>query len=157
MQFLRRSAVLFSISLLAFAPLRADTNKTAPKPPEDQKLQAVLIWATDEEKPSDQEKELKDLEPALKDKIKFLKWKNYFEVGERKSVVIRSGETKALQLSHKCQLKLHYTDKEGLQVELIGDNKPVWKKNQTMPGKDILIIGGDDKNSTAWLVALKSE
>jgi hypothetical protein len=157
MQFLYRIfagllALVFSLSLAA------DTNKSTPKPGA-QKFQAILVWATDGEKPAEKEEELKSLEPELRAKIpKFLKWKNYFQVGDRKHVTINGGETKEVQLSHKCNLKLRLSEKEGLQVELIGDGKPVVKKNQTMPLKDdVLIIGGDDKDATAWMVVLKPE
>jgi hypothetical protein len=136
--------------------IEADTNKAAPKAPE-QKFQAILVWATDDDKPPEKEEELKAVEPELKEKIKFLKWKNYFQVGERKTVAIRAGETQELELSHKCKLKLKQTEKEGLAVELIGENKSVIKKNQTMPLKDILIIGGEGKDATGWLVVLRPE
>jgi hypothetical protein len=151
-----RILAVLSALLLSALTFGTDTNKTAAKARE-QKFHAILVWATDEDKPVEKEEELKAIEPELREKIKFLKWKNFFQVGERKHVSIRPGETKELPLSHKCKLKLHETEKEGLQVELIGEGIPVIKKNQTMPLKDILIIGGDDKNATAWMVVLKPD
>jgi hypothetical protein len=154
--FMHRLLAILPALLLTALALSADTNKPAAKPAEE-KFHAILVWATDDDKPAEKEEELKAVEPALKEKFKFLKWKNYFQVGERKHVAIRPNETKEIQLSHKCKLKLHQTEKEGLQVELIGEGTPVIKKNQTMPLKDILIIGGDDKNATAWMVVLKPD
>ncbi len=156
MQFLYRFLALAPALLFAALTLHADTNSPAPKTA-GQKLHAILVWATDDDKPAEKEEELKAIEPALREKFKFLKWKNYFQVGERKHISIRPNETKEVQLSHKCKLKLHETEKEGLQVELIGEGIPVLKKNQSMPLKDILIIGGDDKNATAWMVVLKPD
>ncbi len=161
MQLSHRLLIAFSSLSLVTAALCADpkdTNKPATKV-EEQKFMAVVVWATDDEKPPDKEEELHPAEPDLKEKIKFLKWKNYFQVGDRKHVKIKPGETKEVQLSHKCKLKLHESAQHGLEVELIDGekNKPILKKNQSMPLKDILIIGGDDKDATAWLVVLRPE
>jgi len=147
---------LLTLLLLTSVTLWADTNKAAPKPAE-QRFHAILVWATDDEKPPEKEEELRAIEPKLKERIKFLKWKNYFQVGERKHISIRPNETKEIQLSHKCKLKLHETEKEGLQVQLIGENRPVLSKTQSMPLKDVLIIGGDAKDATAWMVVLVPE
>lgn len=158
MHFLHRLLVPLSFLLFAAVVFSADTNKPAPASTRpERKFQAVVVWATDDEKPAEKEEELHPVEPDLKEKIKFLKWKNYFQVGDRKHVAIHPGETREVQLSHKCKLKLYENDKEGLQVELIGENRPVIKKNQSMPLKDILIIGGDDKDATAWMVVLRPE
>lgn len=151
----RLLALLPALLLSAFT-LSADTNNSPVKPAE-MKFHAILVWATDDEKPPEKEEELKAIEPALKEKFKFLKWKNYFQVGDRKHVTVKGSEPSEVKLSHKCKLRLRQTEKEGLQVELIGEGTPVIKKNQTMPLKDILIIGGDDKNATAWMVILKPE
>src|SRR6187401_2211432 len=106
------------LAAVAFCADSKDTNKPAPKVAE-QKLMAVVVWATDDEKPPDKEEELHPVEPDLKEKVKFLKWKNYFQVGDRKHVKIKPGETQMVQLSSKCRLKLHETAQEGLEVELI--------------------------------------
>jgi hypothetical protein len=156
MLYMHRFLAVLPALLLAASSLSAENNKPAPKPAE-LKFEAILVWATDDDKPAEKEEELKAIEPALKEKFKFLKWKNYFQVGDRKHISIQGAEPKEVKLSHKCKLKLSQTEKEGLQVELIGEGTPVIKKNQTMPLKDILIIGGDDKNATAWMVVLKPE
>jgi len=162
MQCLHRLLAVLPALLIAALTVSADTNKPTPAAAKQtdekpHKFHAILVWATDDDKPLEKEEELKAIEPALKEKIKFLKWKNYFQVGERKEITIKAGETKERQLSHKCKLKVHLTEKEGLQVELIGEGIPVIKKNHSMPLKDVLIIGGDDKDANAWMVVLKPE
>jgi hypothetical protein len=161
MQLSHRLLIAFaslSLAMATFCAETKDTNKPAAKV-EEQKFMAVVVWATDDEKPAEKEEELHPVEADLKEKIKFLKWKNYFQVGDRKHVKIKPGETQMVKLSHKCLLKLHQTPQQGLEVELIDGekNKPVLKKNQSMPLKDILIMGGDDKDATAWLVVLRPE
>jgi hypothetical protein len=157
MQLLSRAAALLpAILLLCFSSgALADTNKAEAKGSE-QKLQAILVWGTDNEKPKNPQHELKDVDPVLKDKFKkIFKWKNYYQIGDTKPFSIRPGETRQLKLSHKCEVKVHQSDKEGMTVELIGEGIPVVKRTQAMPLKDILILAGDDKNATAWFVVLQ--
>ena len=122
----------------------------------DQKFAAMLIWGTDGEKPEGKEKELKDVDPALKEKFgKIFKWKNYFEVN-RTNITVKPTEPREIELSSKCKVKINHTDK-GTEIELIGDGKSVSKQTITMPIKDIHVIAGPDKNATAWFVVLKPE
>jgi hypothetical protein len=148
MQMVQRWSLLL---LLATAlPLCAADAK-----PAEQKFAAILIWGTDGDKPDD--KDLKEVDPALKEKFeKIFKWKNYYEV-TRTNVNVKVGEPKHLKLSKKCEVKIHQTEKEGMNVELFGEGKSVFKGNRPMPLKDIFILGGGDKNATAWFVVLKPE
>ena len=143
----------FALSLLFALPAFAtDTNKAEVKP---QKFAAILIWGTDGDRPEG--KDLKDVDNSLKEKFKkIFKWKNYFEV-TRKPFGLKPGDTHMLKLSPKCDVKVHQSEKEGLEVELIGEGNFVVKRKQAMPLTDILILAGDDKNSTAWFVVIKPE
>lgn len=146
---------LFLIPFLVGAVAATATETRADNKPADQKYTAILIWGTDGPKPDD--KELKDVDPKLTEKFKkIFKWKNYYEV-KRQDVDLKTGETKNVDLSHKCAVKLHLTEKEGMEVELWGEGKSVYKGKQSMPLKDILILAGDDKNATAWFVVLKPQ
>lgn len=150
MQIAHRCAVLLILAATALHLLADDAGK-AP----EQKFAAILIWGTDGEKPDD--KELKDVDSALKDKFKnIFKWKNYYEVS-RTNVQVKVGDPKHLKLSKKCEVKIHHSEKEGMEVELIGEGKSVYKNKISMPLKDILIMGGPDKNATSWFVVLKPE
>jgi len=150
MQLVRNWALLVLVAT-AFPLSAADDVKA------EQKFAAILIWGTDDEKPTEKEKDLKDVDPALKEKFKkIFKWKNYFEV-TRTNASVKVGEPKHLKLSKKCEVKINQTEKEGMDVELIGENKTVYKGKHSMPLKDILILAGDDKNATAWFVVLKPE
>ena len=135
--------------------LALTTSLAADKPAPEQKFTAILVWGTDDAKPEG--KELKDVDATTKEKFTKLpvKWKNYYEV-TRKDITIKAGERQDFKLG-KCEVKIHQTDKEGMTVELIGEEKTVYKGKRSMPTKDILIIGGDDKNATAWFVVLKPE
>jgi hypothetical protein len=154
-----RVAALIPAILLLLLPAAglADNTNAEPKAAE-QKLEAILVWGTDQDKPEKPKHELKDVETSLKSKFqKIFKWKNYYQIGDAKPFSSRAGETRQVKLSHKCEIKVKQSEKEGLTVELIGEGIPVVKRTQSMPLKDLLILAGDDKNATAWFVVLKPE
>jgi hypothetical protein len=97
------------------------------------------------------------VDAALKEKFKnIFKWKNYYEVS-RTNVTVKAGEPRKLMMSSKCEVKINHTEHQGTEVELIGDQKSLYKNTISMPLKDILIMGGPDKNETSWFVVLKPE
>ena len=144
-----RSFAVLLLSALALAlPWPAAAGDS-----EHHKYTAVLIWGTDGQKPDEQN--FKEVPKELAKKFHLFKWKNYFEV-TRKDVDLKVGESKNVELSEKCEVKLHLTQKQELEIELFGEKKSVYKGTQSMPLKDELILGGDiAKNSTAWFVVLK--
>ena len=121
----------------------------------EQQFVAILVWGTDGGKPEG--KNLKDVDETLKPKFaNIFKWKNYYEVS-RKPFTTKAGSQKNIKLSDKCLVKVQQSEKEGIEVELIGEGKSVVKRKQSMPLTDILILAGDDKNKTAWFVVIKPE
>ncbi|HVK58610.1 MAG TPA: hypothetical protein VM735_07515 [Candidatus Kapabacteria bacterium] len=123
----------------------------------EQKFVAILIWGTDGDKPEEKAKDLKDVDAALKDKFKnIFKWKNYYEVS-RTNITVTPSDPRHVKLSDKCEVKINHTENKGTEVELIGEGKSVYKNTISMPLKDILIMGGPDKDATSWFVVLKPE
>jgi len=141
--------ILLATAFQPFQLLAADPDKP------EQKFVAILVWGTDGDKPDD--KELKEVDSALREKFqKIFKWKNYYEVS-RTNVAVKVGESKHIKLSKKCEVKIHQTEKEGMDVELFGEGKSVYKGKTSMPLKDILTLAGHEKNENAWFVVLKPE
>ena len=70
------------------------------------KLQAFLLWGTDDSKPPEG-KAYKPVDPDIRQKLKDLplKWTNWFEVN-RKDFAVPQGETKEVPISEKCQLNV---------------------------------------------------
>ena len=141
----------FRLAVLApvFLALTAGTVQAT-----DKKFEAILIWGTDGGKPED--KELKDVDEQLKHKFrKFFKWQNYYEV-KRVPITLKAGETpKTVKVSDKCSVVMAYTEKEGMEVELIGEGKSIHKTKQAMPLTDHLVLAGPDINATAWFVVIQ--
>ena len=121
----------------------------------EMQLQAFLLWGTDDSKPPEG-KAYKPVESEVRLKLKDLplKWTNWFEVN-RKDCTLAQGETKEVPISEKCKLMLKRSVGHELEVTLIGKGKEVVKRKQSLPRGEMLVLGGNAPNSTAWLVVLK--
>jgi len=121
----------------------------------EMKLQAFLLWGTDERKPPEG-KAYNPVSADIRQKLKDLplKWTNWFEVN-RKDFVVPQGTTKEVPMSAKCQVNVSYLAGSEVEVSLIGKGKETLKRTQSLPRGEILFLGGNAPNSTSWLVGLK--
>ena len=136
-----------ALVLLACAEFRAQAA--------EMKFQAFLLWGTDDAKPPEG-KAYKPVGPGIMHKLKELplKWTNWFEVN-RKEFTVLLGEVKEVDISEKCKLNVSKISATEVEVLLIGKGKEVVKRKQSLPKGEMLVLGGNAPNSTAWLVALK--
>lgn len=119
------------------------------------KLQTQLVWGTDDSKPPEG-KDYKPVEPMIQKKLKDLplKWKNYFEV-RRTDFSVTPAVLKNVALSDKCALNVLSQGNDTMEVSLIGKGKEVVKRTQSLPKGEVLVLGGNAPNATAWLVIVK--
>jgi hypothetical protein len=136
-----------TLAILAASGARSDAA--------EMKFEAQLLWGPDDSQPPEG-KDYKAIEPALKKKLKELplKWSNYFEV-TRKVATVKVAEVKKEAMSDKCEIEIKNLDNSNVEVSLIGKGKEVMKRKQVLPKGEILVLGGNAPNSTAWLVVLK--
>jgi len=136
-----------ALVLLACAEVRAQAA--------DMKLQAFLLWGTDDAKPSEG-KAYKPVAPDILRKLKELplKWTHWFEVN-RKDVAVQQGAVNEVRMSEMCQVNVTKISGSEVEVLLIGKGKEVVKRKQSLPKGEMLVLGGNAPNSTAWLVVLK--
>lgn len=121
----------------------------------DAKFEAQLIWATNDKKCEDPK--LKPVHPDIKRKLDELplKWENYFMVN-RKEFTVAKGGTNSVVLSEKCTVEVRRLGEKKVEVSLHGHKGSVcFTRTQPLPKNDVLVLGGNAPNSTAWLVALK--
>ena len=121
----------------------------------DIQLQTQLVWGTDDSKPPEG-KDYKPVEPAIEKKLKELplKWKNYFEV-RRTNFSVAPTVPKKVPLSEKCELNIVGQNNSNFEFSLIGKGKEVVRRTQALPKGEILVLGGNAPNATAWLVIVK--
>jgi hypothetical protein len=121
----------------------------------DWKLQAYLLWGTDDRQPpAGKNYKTVDLEVRQKLKDLPLKWTNWFEVN-RVAFVLPQGGAKEVPISEKCQVNMKRLGHSETEVALIGKGKEVVKRTQALPKGEMLVLGGNAPNATAWLVVLK--
>ena len=58
-------------------------------------------------------------------------------------------------MSEKCKLIMRRFIDHKLEVTLIGKGREVVTRKQSLPKGEMLVLGGNAPNSTAWLVVLK--
>jgi hypothetical protein len=141
--------VWFALALALLAGVEVQAQ------PDELKLRAFLLWGTDEVKPPEG-KAYRPVDVEIREKLKELplKWTNWFEVN-RKDFVAPQGAMKEVSISAKCQLHVRKMVGPELEVTLIGKGKEVVKRKQALPKGEMLVLGGNAPNSTAWLVVLK--
>jgi len=119
--------------------------------PVETHVQAVLVWGTDEAKPAG--KALKEVDAKLREKLgKIFKWQNYFEVS-RKNAGVSASKPQTLKLSEECSVAIKILPENLAEVKLLSKGKTITRRH-SLAKADALVLGGDDKNNTAWFVVL---
>lgn len=122
------------------------------------KLRAQLVWGTDDSTPPP--KDYHALAPALREKIRHLRWKNYFVVKSTSAGPTKGG--KNLDLSDRCSLSIKdlgngfvevsiYNPKSAKPAEPVRTEKLALDK---LKKGDAMVFGGESKDrwDDAWLV-----
>lgn len=140
-----------SFQLLCFLALTL-TLDIAQASASEVKFQAILIWGTNSDKPSDPK--LKEVDANFVEKLKkIFKWNHYFEVN-RHSASVADTKSEKFKLSEKCEVEIKNLGKAMIEVKLYGEGKLVRKVTHPMPPGESLVLAGDDKNDTAWFILI---
>lgn len=146
---------LLSIPFLAFALLLgsgAALPVDAGSLPNELKGNATLVWGS---KSAPENKNLKPVGNQLQKKLrKTLKWEHYYEISD-KSFALQSAKPQRIPMSKKCVLVLRQTKPDELSVKMIGEGKVVLNKKHSLKNRDALVLGGPDKDKSAWFVVLR--
>lgn len=116
------------------------------------KLEAKLIWGTNEDKSPNPEH--KQVDAPTKEKLcKVFKWKNYFVVN-RVTKPVPSRGSNHFKLSDECTIEIKELEGPKVEVKLIGKGKEVHKTTLTISTGQSVVYSGDDKNQSAWFVII---
>jgi hypothetical protein len=120
----------------------------------DLKLEALLVWGTNERTSPDANH--KPVGPKLKSKLEELplKWSNYFEVKRIRFDVSPSGSNK-VPLSEKCELVVKNLGHSKIEVTVYGKGKQCATRTQELTKEDTLILGGNAPGATSWFAVLR--
>ncbi len=148
---LKFNRAIFLLLVSAFAlglPLRSLAGSN------DMKLEAKLVWGTNEDKSPDPKH--KPVSPELADKLKNspFKWKYYYEV-KSDCFTLPKSEEKTISMSKTCEIRIKNVDDSQVELRLFGKGKQVSKTTQPLPKGEWLVTGGNAENATAWFVVLR--
>jgi len=116
------------------------------------KLEAQLIWGTNDHQSPDPTHKPVDADSLKKLQGLPLKWTNYFVVN-RKVIEVSTTAPLKTALSEKCEIEVKNLGNATVEVAYFGKRERVVK--QALPKGETLVLGGNAPNSTAWLVVLK--
>lgn len=139
----------FIVLLLTFVSAQLGAASTPIEP----RVQAVLVWGTDEANPTG--KNLKEVDAKLRDRLaNVFKWKNYFEVNRQTAPLPSAAKMQTLKLSDECSVEVKLLPDNVAEVKLMGKGKALVTRRHSLAKSDALVLAGDDKNKTAWFVVL---
>jgi hypothetical protein len=147
-----KSPVLFCLLAWALPLLSADFSRAQAG---QWKFEAQLVWATNDKISPDPKH--KKVEPEIQQKLDKLplKWANYFEVN-RQEITLDKGGTNKVCLSPKCNLEIKVIQGKKVEVSLLNKKGEVLsRQTQPLPKGEVLVLGGEAPNATAWFVTLK--
>jgi hypothetical protein len=133
------------VVVVAYCPLQA----------EELKIEAKLIWGTDDERSTNATHKLVD-ETLAKELRKIFKWKNYFVINQQNGVVPSRG-TKQFQMSKQCTIEITELEGPKVEVKLIGQGKPVNKTTKALKRGEFFTLGGESENGCAWFVVVSQQ
>ncbi len=118
------------------------------------KLEAILVWGTNDEKSPDPGH--KPVDPALAKKLGNLpfKWKNYFVIN-RRVFTANDRDYSTNEMSKKCTIAVKDGGNSMVKVKMTGDGREWHRQVKPLPKGETVIIGGDDKDQSAWMVVLR--
>lgn len=130
------------------------TKQTALCAQDELKLEAQLIWGTNE--PKSPNPNHKPVEPDVEKKLRSLpfKWSHYFEVN-RVKFTVPHGQTNRVAMSKECEVVVKNLGNNIVEVTLFGKGERVGTITQVLPKTELLVTGGNAPNFTAWFVVLR--
>ena len=120
----------------------------------DLKLEALLIWGTDDPKSPDPNH--KPAPPDVEKKLKSLplKWNHFFEVNRQQFAVAENGST-TVTMSKDCVITVKNLGDTKVEVGLVGKGERTCKITRPLPKGELLVTGGNAPNVTGWFVVLR--
>lgn len=139
----RRSRLLSLALVVLFTAIGAHA--------EEIKLEAKLIWASNEAKSP--KPEHKPVDEATAEKLRKIRpqW-NYFFVETNVVKTIPSRGSNRFVLSKTCTLEITELEGPRVEVKLVGNGKPVHKAIKEISKGSMFVYTGDDKHESAWMV-----
>lgn len=117
------------------------------------KIEAKLVWGTDDTKSPKKDQEPVD-EPTAAKLRKVFKWSHYF-VEKRVTGIVPSRGSNQFKMSGNCTIEIQELEGPKVEVKFIGKGQPVHKViKEIRKGEWFVYTGDDDKNECSWFVII---
>jgi hypothetical protein len=120
----------------------------------DLKLEATLVWGTNEAQSPDPKHKPIGAEVKAKLNTLPLRWQHYFEV-KRQTITLPESGMQKVNMSKDCQIVVKNLGKAGVEMNVIGKGENVGCIKQQLPKGEVLVTGGNAANFTGWFIVLK--
>lgn len=136
------SALLFSASVVCAAP---DTRTLD--------IESQLVWGTNATNPPTK---LRLVGPKMSARLMNspFKWSRYYEVN-RQTNSVKLNQAKTVTMSKNCQIVITNLGNSQIKLDVIGKGQLVNTVTQALPQGELLVVGGNAENSTAWFVIVR--
>jgi len=116
-------------------------------------IELQLIWGTnDQQSPDPSQKPVEaSVEKLLASPQSPYRWKHYFVVNRKVEEIASDVSKDKIAMSAHCEMDIKYLGKNRIQVKLYGDGKLLSTQREGLP----LLLAGDAKNDTAWMVLIR--
>ncbi len=143
----------FTCFVILVAALLLPAQTTSAAPDDSMSIEAQLIWGTNDSKP---DPKYKPIGPKMSDRLKHspFKWDHYYECN-RQTFKAKLNTPEKETMSKRCEIHVTYLGDSQVKFELYGNGQLVNTVTQPLPKGELLIIGGDAENNTAWFVILR--
>lgn len=119
----------------------------------DLQLEARLIWGANTLTNS---VKYQPVDSELAGKLhRTFKWQNYYEI-TNKTAAIAVNKSCDLKMSGACTIRVKNLGGSRVEVNCIGQGKPIHKGNYTLMPPQWLVLGGNGSDNTAWFVGLRA-
>lgn len=144
---------LFCVSLLLATALLFPASVRAASDTRTVNIEAQLVWGTNGPKP---DSKLRLVGPKMSERLKSspFKWDHYYEVN-RQTNAVKFNQEKTVIMSKNCQIVITNLGDSQIKLQLIGKGELVNTVTQSLPKGELLVVGGNAENSTAWFVIIR--
>lgn len=118
------------------------------------KLEAQLVWGTNDAKPPDPDQKPVTADIAQRLKALPFKWQHYYEIKRRQFSLGRDA-TQRITMSKDCVIEVRNLEGDHVEVTLLGKGEVVGRIKQKLPPGETLVLGGNAANFTGWFVVLR--
>jgi len=116
-------------------------------------IESQLVWGSNTTNPPPK---LRLVGPKMSARLANspFKWDHYYEVN-RQTTGVKLNEKKRVTMSKNCEIVITNLGDSQIKLDVFGKGQLVNTVTQSLPKGELLVVGGNAEDSTAWFVILR--